>query len=251
MFNLLRAGRFAVVPAAAGIAGLAGYSSAQQQGPQCAEKLQRNSSFRSVSGKSEKLTVDNTMLFTCYSKRFGNQKKVELTEKDVCTLLEEVGINCADLNKRIFRCMDADKGGTVDIKEMKKFCQMLACGTSDQKAQFMFDACDLDQDGELDCEEMRTVVKEMMLLCVSMYPAFSLINTEKDAELMAHLSNEDVAQFETNRIVYDMFISAGRSGSGVINLKEFLYWYKRGGKTVNEFRNLFPIFDVLIKPQDE
>jgi len=251
MFGILRAGRFAVAPAAAGLAGFAGVSASQEKHKQlqCAESIdknKRNSSFRSASTASEKLSVDKTLLFSAYWKRYGGKKKVEMPQEEVNALLQDVGLKCADLNKRIFVCMDTDRGGTVDFKEMKKFCSMLACGSADQKATFMFNACDMSQAGEINAEEMRTVIKEMMLLCVALYPAFSMINTEKDAELMAHLDNNAVAQIETNRIVYDMFMSAGRAGVGKINLKEFLYWYKRGGKTVNEFRNLFPIFDILV-----
>merc|ERR1712008_197052 len=101
--------------------------------------------------------------------------------------------------------------GTVDFQEMSTFCNLLAKGTEDEKFRFLFKACDVSDSGEIDME------------------------------------NDTVSQLYANRVAHEVFVQADRDKSGTINFKEFMFWAKRGGRTVDQFFELFPIFSVFLK----
>lgn len=199
---------------------------------------------RSKSGRVEK---HDTLLFSAYRKKYGDKKKVQLTLNDVKGLLAEVGLKHDILANRIFKCMDDDDSGTVDFQEMSTFCNLLARGTEEDKFKFLFNACDVSDSGKIDIEEMRTVIREMALTCHELYPEWTMVRTEVDADLWAHMDNDTIAQLYANRLAHDVFLQADKTKTGTINLKEFIFWAKRGGRTVDSFFELFPIFSVFIK----
>jgi len=199
---------------------------------------------RSRSGRVDK---QDTLLFMAYKKKYGEKKKTQLTLNDVKALLAELGLTHEILVSRIFKCMDDDDSGTVDFQEMSAFCNLLAKGTEDDKFKFLFQACDVSDTGTIDMGEMRTMIKEMALTCLDLYPEWSMVRTETDANLWAHIEPDDVAQLYANRLARDVFLQADRDKSGTITLKEFIFWAKRGGRTVDAFFELFPIFSVFLK----
>jgi len=199
---------------------------------------------RSRSGRIER---HDTLLFMAYKRKYGESKKTQLTLNDVKSLLKELGMKNDVLVSRIFKCMDDDDSGTVDFQEMCAFCNLLAKGTEDDKFKFLFKACDVSDSGSIDKEEMRTMIKEMALTCIDLYPEWSMVRNETDANLWAHIEMDDVAQLYANRLARNVFLQADRDKSGDLNLKEFIFWAKRGGKSVDHFFELFPIFSVFIK----
>jgi len=210
--------------------------------------LQRSRSAvveRSRSGKV--VEKDDTLLFVAYKKKYGGKKKVQLTLNDVRSLLAEVGLKHEILVNRIFKCMDDDGSGTVDFQEMCAFCNLLAKGTDADKLNFLFNACDVSDSGSIDMDEMRTMIKEMAITCLDLYPEWSMVRNETDANLWAHMDGDKLAQLYANRLAKEVFLQADRDKSGTITRKEFIFWAKRGGRTVDAFFELFPIFTVFLK----
>mmetsp|Transcript_73972 Transcript_73972/g.143029 ORF Transcript_73972/g.143029 Transcript_73972/m.143029 type:complete len:263 (+) Transcript_73972:73-861(+) len=212
-------------------------------------KLQRTRSGTVERSRSGKVGKSDTLLFVAYQKRYGDKKKVQMSLNDVRALLAEVGLKHEVLVNRIFKCMDDDSSGTVDFQELSSFCTLLAKGTEDEKFKFLFKACDVSDSGEIDMGEMRLMIKDMALTCHELYPEWSMVRNETDANLWAHMDQEHVAQLYANRLAHDVFVQADRDKSGTINFKEFLFWAKRGGKAVDSFFELFPIFSVFLKEQ--
>merc|ERR1711957_1030907 len=99
-------------------------------------------------------------------------------EEDVNDLLNDLGIKNSFLNGRIFKAMDADHGGTVDIKEMNFFCRTLAMGSKTEKAKFLFDACDVNDNGLVEKDELRLMVKNLISSCHDTVPNFVLCKSE-------------------------------------------------------------------------
>jgi len=186
-----------------------------------------------------------TRLYEAYTKKFGTAKSVQLTFTDIRNLLQEVGVKNDYIAGRIFFVMDADGSGTVDIKEMTSFCKKLANGKPQEKAQFLFKACDLNNNNLIEKTEMRSMLKNLCLWCAQEVPSYSMITNERDAELYADLHGEVLAQVIANRIVADMFQAADTDKSGTISMKEFMFWVNRGGKSLVELIGLFPAFNAL------
>merc|ERR1712032_1302904 len=111
----------------------------------------------------------------------------------------------------------------------------------------MFRACDTDGTGSVDKHEMRSLIRSMCLLCHELYPEYTMVKNEKDAELYADMDTQKLAQLTANKMVFEIFTVADKDRSGTIELNELIFWLKRGGKTVNEFQELFPVFDVFTK----
>jgi len=199
---------------------------------------------RSRSGRLEK---HDTLLYIAYKKKYGEKKKTQLTLTDVRALLAEVGLKHEALVNRIFKCMDDDNSGTVDFQEMCSFCNLLAKGDEKSKLEFLFNACDVSDSGSIDIGEMRSMIKTMALTCQELYPEWSMVRNQTDANLWAHMDNDTVAQLYANRLAKDFFMQADADKSGTITLKEFIFWAKRGGRTVDAFFELFPIFSVFLK----
>lgn len=218
-----------------------------EKGKTAMQSLNRTRSGVVERSRSGRVDKHDTLLFIAYKKKFGEKKKTQLTLNDVKGLLKELGLTHDILVARIFKCMDDDDGGTVDFNEMSKFCNLLAKGNEEDKFKFLFKACDVSDSGSIDIEEMRTMIKEMALTCHEIYPEWSMIRTDMDADLWAHMENDDVAQLYANRLAHDVFVQADKDKSGTVDLKEFLFWSKRGGKTVDSFFELFPIFSVFLK----
>jgi len=240
--------------AAAGLAKVTAFPAQHNTFLRCEEEtqktvrsLQRTRSGvveRSRSGRVEK---HDTLLFVAYQKRYGNKKKTQLTLNDVRALLKEVGLTHEVLVNRIFKVMDDDESGTVSFQEMCSFCNLLAKGTEEEKFKFLFRACDVSDSGQIDMGEMRIMIKEMALTCNEVYPEWTMVRNETDADLWAHMEHDTVAQLYANRLAHDVFVQADKDKSGTITFKEFLFWAKRGGRTVDQFFELFPIFSVFLK----
>jgi len=211
----------------------------------CEEAIKRRVSSDSYASKQVTTTESRMLLFKKYTARYGLNKNVQLTYRDVRELLIQIGIESDYVCGRIFFVIDKDGSGTVDFKEMSSFCKALAKGSTQEKAKFMFKACDLDGDNQIQKDEMRAFVKEMVILCEKTNPEYSLVKTEKEAELYADLHGDVLAQVIANRVVADMFAAADTDRSGTIDLKEFMFWVTRGGKNYIEFCELFPVLEIL------
>mmetsp|Transcript_111580 Transcript_111580/g.216084 ORF Transcript_111580/g.216084 Transcript_111580/m.216084 type:complete len:259 (+) Transcript_111580:71-847(+) len=218
-----------------------------EDGTKSVRTLQRTRSSVVERSRSGKVDKQDTVLFVAYKKKYGDKKKIQLTLTDVRALLADVGLKHEILANRIFKCMDDDDSGTVDFQEMSAFCNLLAKGTEEDKFKFLFNACDVSDSGNIDIGEMRTMIKEMALTCHELYPEWSMVRTEVDADLWAHMDSDVVAQLYANRLAHDVFVQADKDKSGGLSLKEFIFWAKRGGKTVDAFFELFPIFSVFLK----
>jgi len=237
-------GAAASAAAAASLTTVHGWAIPQNQMVMCdPPKIQRTLSQSTSSGRH-----DNTLLFKAYTTRFGAEaKKREMPLAEVTLLLADIGITNKYLAARIFAAMDADKGGTVEYKEMNEFCKKAATGSYKEKGGVIFSMCDLSGEGEITKEDMRTMLFEMTKECLNTIPDFGLIRNEREADLYAHLTEQTLAQVVANRIVTDMFMVADTDKSGTIDKKEFMFWVQRGGKLFDEFVRLFPVFNTLVQ----
>jgi Ca2+-binding EF-hand superfamily protein len=248
MAYLLRFGRgLKWAPAVSvGLAGAGGLALQQRHFALCDEVGKKPKIARTLSKTSSSGRHDKTVLFQAYVNRFGAKgTEKTMTAEDAEGLFDEIGIKSAFLARRLFAGMDAKKSGQVTFKDMSTFCSAMATGSVQDKALVLFKMCDLDGEGEISKEAIRTMLKAMTQECVRMLPEFALIRNEREADLYAHLEIDDLCQMNANRITYDMFLSADTDKSGAIDQKEFLFWVKRGGKLFDEFVALFPIFDLL------
>lgn len=188
---------------------------------------------------------DQTLLYQKYTARYGDRKNVNMTYLDVRELLHDLNIRNEYLVGRIFNIMDEDGSGTVDIDEMTKFCEGLAHGTFNQKSKFIFRACDINRNGVIEEYEIRKMIKNMILACHDGVPEYAMAKDEKEAALYHDLTNNAIAQFKANMMSFEVFKVADKDNSGGIDWKEFNFWIKRGGKSVNAFFELFHVFDLL------
>merc|ERR1711874_35893 len=111
----------------------------------------------------------------------GTSKQLELSFNDLSGLFTDVGVDQVDLQVRLFHAMDEDCSGTVDFKEMMSFCRLLSEGGPNEKAKFIFQACDTNGKGEIDKVELQEMLCALVLAREKIMPSYSLIKTEQDA----------------------------------------------------------------------
>lgn len=187
----------------------------------------------------------NTVLFQKFTARYGNRRNAQMNYLDVQELLKELNIRNPYLVGRIFAIMDEDGGGTVDIDEMTSFCTKLAKGSFNAKARFVFNACDINNNGVIEEYEIRKMIKNLVLACHDSVPHYTMAKTEEDASLFHDIELHEVAQFIANKMCYEIFKIADKDKDGHVDWKEFSFWIKRGGRTVDSFFELFSVFDAL------
>lgn len=184
-------------------------------------------------------------MFKAFTRRYGTRKNVMLFRPDVRELLSEIGIKNEYTAQRIFSCMDEDDSGAVDYKEMASFCKMLGNGKQADRMKFIFNACDINADGHINHFEFRKLVKNIIENCHETVPSYSIIKKERDVAMFADCTIEEIAAVVGNRLSYEIFKEADKDKSDTLELKEFMFWFTRGGKIVNEFAELFKLFDLL------
>lgn len=188
----------------------------------------------------------STLLYKNFTKRYGSGKGTQLFFPDVQELLREIGIVDQYIASRLFKVMDADRSGSVSYDELAKFCSVLGRGGSEAKMRFIFDACDLNENGKIESCELRRLLRHMLINCQSKLPNFLIVSTEADVAMFADLELEQIAAAVANRMVFEIFNVADTDKGGTINFKEFQFWYKRGDKTVKAFNDIFALFDLLV-----
>lgn len=196
--------------------------------------------------KVDAKSMQGTLLYKNYTKRYGSDKTTQLFFPDVMELLKELGITNQYLASRIFKVMDDDNSGSVSYDELSKFCGILGHGNPDGKMKFIFDACDLNGNGEIESDELRKFLKHMMLNCHAKLPSFVLVSAESDVAMFADLELDQIASAVANRMVYDIFKVADTDKGGTISFKEYSFWYKRHDKTVKAFNEVFELFNLLV-----
>merc|ERR1719326_1432075 len=192
---------------------------------------------------SEKAITQDTALYQAYKEKFGASKTIQLTFTDVQLLLKGIGIKNIYLSSRLFQAMDEDHGGTVDFEEMNHFCHTLAMGTRQEKAKFMFDACDTNNTGLVEPQEMRRMVKNLAITCHEALPSYVLLKTEQDVALCEDLGIEEIATVVGNRLVYQMYHDCDRKKTGSMSYKDFERWIINNSRSAQEFSGLFAVFD--------
>jgi len=215
----------------------------QPQVVSCEGKISKKSSKMSMS--DSKVTHD-TALYKAYEAKYGSSKQVQLTFSDVQGLLKQIGIKNAYIASRLFQAMDEDHGGTVDFTEINHFCHTLAMGTRQEKAKFMFDACDTTGNGAVEIAEMRRMVKNLCLTCHEALPSYVLLKNDADVALCEDLELEEIAIVVSNKLTYQMYHDCDHKKSGSMALKEFDRWIVQNRDGAREFSNLFVVFEHLL-----
>lgn len=190
--------------------------------------------------------MQNTALYRSFESKFGEEKKVNLSPRDIASLLAGVGIQNEYVASRVFRCIDDDGNGKIKREELLAFCRLLGSGTRQERAKFLFAACDLNNNGRIDQDEMRRILRHMLLNCHLAVPGFQLVTTEADAALFSGLTPDQIALLQANRLAFDIFKDADLDGNGAIDLKEFLFWFSRGSENVDKFAEIFQFFDLMV-----
>jgi centrin-1 len=62
--------------------------------------------------------------------------------------------------EKIFRLFDEENSGFITFKQLKKVCNELGEGLTDEEIQEMIDEADRDQDGKINMEEFYRVMKK-------------------------------------------------------------------------------------------
>lgn len=221
-----------------------GAVAAAAAGISTAHRFQRQQNVQCLA-KTKSTGHEQTRMFQAYTKRYGTNKNVQLSLADVAEILREVGIKNDYIISRLFMGMDDDNSGTVEFKEVIKFCKTLSQGTQSDKAKFLFSACDLNNNGQIEMFEMRKLLKNMMLSCHESLPDYTLVKTEADVNMLADLDIATIAVILGNRMAYELFLAADTDKGGTIDFKEFSFWLNRGGKSQRELVALFPFFEIL------
>lgn len=209
----------------------------------CDQKVSKKTSKMSI---AEKSATQDTALYQAYKEKFGASKTIQLTFADIQVLLKGIGIKNIYLSSRLFQAMDEDKGGTVDFDEMNHFCHTLAKGTRQEKAKFMFDACDTNDNGMVEPMEMRRMVKNLAISCHETLPTYVLLKSEQDVALCEDLEIPDIATVISNRLVYQMFHDIDNKKTGSMKYPDFEKWIIRNSAPAQEFGHLFALFDHLL-----
>merc|ERR1712217_839929 len=199
-----------------------------------------------MTAKKDPESMKGTKLYKNFAARYGTSKNTQLFFSDVEELLKEAGITDQYISSRIFKCMDDDKSGSVSYTEMAQFCAMLGRGSMDEKMRFIFDACDLNSNGQIEAYELRKFLKHLMINCASKLPHYVILTSEQDIAMFADLETDKIAGAVSNRMVYDIFKIADADKGCSIDFKEFSFWYKRGDKSVKSFVDVFKLFDLLV-----
>jgi hypothetical protein len=80
------------------------------------------------------------------------------------------------LAARIFYYLDKDKSGTLSLHEFINGLEVVVNGTQEEKMEFLFKAFDIDNDGTLDYNELRMMLK----CCLEESPSLEIEETVDD-----------------------------------------------------------------------
>jgi Ca2+-binding EF-hand superfamily protein len=80
------------------------------------------------------------------------------------------------LAERLFNYLDKDKSGTLTLHEFINGLEVVVNGNQESKMQFLFKVFDVDNDGHLDYEELRMMLK----CCLEDSPSLDVEETVDD-----------------------------------------------------------------------
>merc|ERR1712050_262192 len=132
---------------------------------------------------------------------------------------------------------DADK---VPFSVFFNLCKMLTTGSEEDKVGFMFDFIDLDKSDLVDKNEISVVARHLLACRMNSYGDDVLFESPDDMDLFWDIPLEVVTQLKANKFAHDIVVSAhgGARQMGMAK-KTFKMWYFKGGKRVEELKDLF------------
>jgi Ca2+-binding EF-hand superfamily protein len=80
------------------------------------------------------------------------------------------------LASRLFNYLDKDKSGTLTLHEFINGLEVVVNGSTDEKIEFLFKVFDVDNDGAIDFDEMRMMLK----CCLADSPSLDTNETIED-----------------------------------------------------------------------
>ena len=110
-----------------------------------------------------------------------------------------LGIENYEISDRLFELFDQDSSGSVDYGEFVTTIESMVDGSAKDKIKFAFQLHDLDNNGYIDRNELRILIKQ----------SFSENNLDYD-------------EFQLDLLVDEFFKVADEDDSGTIDVSEFL-----------------------------
>merc|ERR1712051_568945 len=133
--------------------------------------------------------------------------------------------------------MDTDGSGTIDFCEIMVYFIERGKGTLQEKSALFFHACDIDNSGTIEAEELKTVIHHMMMLMRERDGIGAF--TAGQTRLYAGIPGSYILHFQANEMVNDIFSGVTKGNS--ITEKQFQAWLSRGGKQCNKLLALFGV----------
>ncbi|EPS70786.1 calcium-dependent protein kinase 2, partial [Genlisea aurea] len=133
----------------------------------------------------------------------------------------------ADGIKQMFRTMDTNNNGNLDLQELKHGLNMIGQNVTDHDVQLLFDAADCDGNGELSCDEFVTMAVHLKKINSEELLHRAFVHFDKNQngyiefeELQESLLDDHFGPM-SDQVVLDIIFDADLDKDGRISFGEF------------------------------
>jgi len=180
--------------------------------------------------------IDHTILLNEFKEAVNSSRKVVIDEEFVKKLFLDCGIKDEDVAIGVFHVMDWNGNGRLDPVELASTFTLFNVGTLKERYEFLFRCIDLDDSNTVDKTEFRNFLTSLLETQYHLKGLNARID-ERYSNIKP-IEYRTVAKLTANELVRDIFNYADKNRDGVLNLKEFMNWCRRGGKQVETVKDL-------------
>jgi len=163
--------------------------------------------------------------------------KEKITKRELAILLKNIGVTDGAVVDKFFGFFDQDQDGTIDIHDFVGFTSLLVHGTPNEKVKLCFNLADLDNDGHLTRDDLRTTLRNLLRM------NSKLTNVDvTDSPMFAGMHPESVIQFMANCTTIEVFAGADPKNQNNLSFEDFSRWVSKGGPTASRLLEIFDSF---------
>jgi len=180
--------------------------------------------------------IDPEKLNQSFQKIKGTSTKEELGLEDFKKVAAVIGIESDEVAKSLFEALDADKSGSVDVREFSAMMAAAGSGGGPTRLRVLFGLCDLDGSGGVSREELSKTLASLLTSVDKMMHG----NLGSVAQAGTKLSPVQAKEALVSAAIGEIF--AGVPPTGSVDFARFQKWAEGGSPPS---RACLAVYDVF------